>query len=138
MGCFVDEALASGEAALLDRHDREVVARLRDDLRARRMQPAVSRGTGAAVPPFIPHSGWLTRVDVVLTQGRHHQVRRLVKRAGLKLLHLRRVAVGPVTLGDAAPGDVRVLGRHEKRELYEWCLPRVLDLEGGPLTGLST
>ena len=80
------------------------------------------------MPPYVPHGGWLTRVDVELTQGRHHQVRRLVRRAGLRLLHLRRVAVGPVVLADdAAPGDVRVLGRDELRPLYEQCLPRLLE-----------
>ena len=126
-GCFVDTALASGEAALLDRHDFEQVERMRERLRAKRERPTISRATGRVVPPYVPHDGWLTRVELVLTQGRHHQVRRLVRKAGLRLLHLRRVAVGPIALGeDAAPGDVRMLGRDEKRALYTVCLPRLL------------
>ena len=125
--CFVDADLASGEHTLLDRSDNAVEA-VRARLRRARARPAVSRATGALVPPYVPHDGWLTSVDLVLAQGRHHQVRRLVRRAGLRLLHLRRVAVGPIVLGDdVAPGDVRVLDRQAKRELYAHCLPQLLD-----------
>ena len=41
---------------------------------------------------------WLTRIEVTLCQGRHHQVRRLCKRAQLKLVALRRIAIGPLAL----------------------------------------
>ena len=71
----------------------------------------------------MPHGGWLTRVDVELSQGRHHQIRRLVRRAGMRLLHLRRSAFGPIALeSDAAPGSVRILGRDDKLSLYRLCL----------------
>lgn len=124
--CFVDEDIASGEHALIDRKDDDVeTARAR--LRQQRAKPRFSRKTGERVPPYVPQDGWLTNVDLVLSQGRHHQVRRLVRRADLKLLHLRREAVGPVCLGEMAPGDVRVLDRAAKRELYAHCLPRLLD-----------
>ena len=71
----------------------------------------------------------MTRVEVTLSQGRHHQVRRLCRRAGLRLLHLRRLAVGPVALDGLEPGEVRVLTRDEKRALYEWCLPRLVEAQ---------
>lgn len=75
--------------------------------------------------------GWVTRVEVVLSQGRNHQVRRLCKQAGLHLHHLRRLEVGPVGLGGLEPGQVRELERDEKRALYEWCLPRLLEAQQG-------
>ena len=67
----------------------------------------------------------------VLSQGRHHQVRRLCKRAGLHLHHLRRLEVGPVGLGELEPGGVRELGHEEKRALYSCCLPRLLQAQHG-------
>ena len=60
------------------------------------------------MPPYIPHDGWLTEVEVQLRQGRHHQIRRLCQRAGLRLLHLRRRSVGPIALDGMVPGEVRV------------------------------
>ena len=71
---------------------------------------------------------WLTRIEVTLCQGRHHQVRRLCKRAQLKLVALRRVAIGPLALDTLGlpMGGLRVLDHREKRALYELCLPRLL------------
>ena len=78
---------------------------------------------------FVPEDdNWLTRVEVTLAQGRHHQVRRLCKRAQLKLVALRRIAIGPLSLDSLGlpVGGLRVLDRGEKRALYELCLPRLL------------
>jgi len=122
------DPVAATEYELLDRDDHAVVAAARRRLHAAR-QPARSRATGALVPAYIPEDGWLTQVDVRLAQGRHHQVRRLCTRAGLKLRHLRRESVGPIGLDGLAPGDVRELSRDEKRALYRLCLPRLLDAQ---------
>jgi 16S rRNA U516 pseudouridylate synthase RsuA-like enzyme len=125
-GCVQDAALAT-EYEFIDRseHEQATVAEAREALRARR-RPARSRATGELVPPWTPEDGWLTRVELEIAQGRHHQVRRLCKAAGLKLRHLRRLAVGPVSLDGLCVGGVRVLGRDEKRTLYSHCLPRLL------------
>lgn len=126
LGCFRDDDLAAGGYELIDRTDVERVALERSKLAVAR-RPAVSRRTGEAVPAYVPFQGELTRVRLTLKQGRHHQIRRLCRRAGLKLRHLRRVAVGPIELGDdAQPGDVRELSLEEKRRLCEECLPRLL------------
>ena len=71
----------------------------------------------------MPEGGWLTRVELELRQGRHHQIRRLCRRARVKLRHLERTAVGPVELGALPAGGVRVLGLEERRALYAACLP---------------
>ena len=69
-------------------------------------------------------------MELTIRQGRHHQVRRLCRRGGLKLRHLRRLRVGPVGLGGLRPGEVRVLGREEKAGLYAMCLPKWLEQQG--------
>ena len=131
--CFHDNALAVGGYQLIDRTDTERLeldrAKLSDAL-----NPVISRKTGEVSPAFVPFSGELTRVQVTLQQGRHHQIRRLCRRAGLRLCHLRRIADGPIVLGSAAPGEVRELSREEKRSLFEVCLPRRLGI-GGPVLG---
>mmetsp|Transcript_57483 Transcript_57483/g.113289 ORF Transcript_57483/g.113289 Transcript_57483/m.113289 type:complete len:121 (-) Transcript_57483:169-531(-) len=70
--------------------------------------------------------GWLTEVAVDICQGKHHQIRRLCSRAGLRLLHLRRESIGPLALGDMRAGDVRTLSPEEVAALRGSCLPRYL------------
>jgi 23S rRNA pseudouridine2605 synthase len=52
-------------------------------------------------------------VEVVLRQGRKRQLRRMCAAVGLKLIQLRRVAYGPVRLGDLPPGRWRSLKPQE-------------------------
>jgi 16S rRNA pseudouridine516 synthase len=47
------------------------------------------------------------RFEVVLTEGRHRQVRRMFGACGHHVAELHRTAVGPYRLGDLAPGDWR-------------------------------
>ena len=123
--CFQSGELAT-EYSLLDCHDDDDAINVesrRDAILAKLERPVRSRKTGALVRPFIPFDGWLTEVEVTIRQGRHHQIRRLCKRAGFKLRHLRRVSFGPIELGLMGPGDVRVLGLEEKAKLYGACVP---------------
>jgi len=48
-------------------------------------------------------------VEVTLHEGRYHQVRRMFAASGLLVTSLRRVAFGPYSLGDLAPGQWRVV-----------------------------
>lgn len=125
--CFQSEALAT-EYSLLDCHDDDDEGNIedkRDAIRKKRQQPIHSRKTGERIQPFIPFEGWLTEVEVTIHQGRHHQIRRLCARAGLKLRHLRRTSFGPIELDSMQPGDVRVLGIEEKTKLYHACVPHL-------------
>lgn len=122
-GSFKDNELAAGGYELIDRVDSQEKLELERQKLAASLEPSTSRATGKAVPAYVPFDGWCTRVELTLQQGRHHQIRRLCRRAKLKLRHLRRIAVGPITLGDMQPGDVRQLRREEVEALCAECLP---------------
>jgi 23S rRNA pseudouridine2457 synthase len=55
------------------------------------------------IPAAHPHT-WLL---LVLTQGRYHQVRKMVAAVGHRCRRLIRVAIEELTLGDLLPGEVR-------------------------------
>jgi 23S rRNA pseudouridine2605 synthase len=58
--------------------------------------------------------GWL---EIVLDEGRNRQIRRMLAAAGIGVLRLVRVAVGPVRLGDLAKGAWRPLTAAEAAAL---------------------
>ena len=59
------------------------------------------------------HVGDATWVGIELHEGRNRQVRRMFETVGHPVLRLRRVRVGPLTLGGLAPGTSRPLGSAE-------------------------
>ncbi len=62
------------------------------------------------------HSGG-AELEIVLTEGRNREVRRVLARVGHKVQHLRRIAVGPIRLGQIKPGEYRLLSPDEIRSL---------------------
>lgn len=57
-------------------------------------------------------------LELVLTEGRKREVRRMIDAVGLELEALVRTRVGPIRLGDINPGKVRPLNSKEVRQLY--------------------
>lgn len=62
-------------------------------------------------------------VEIVLTEGRHRQVRRLCDRQGFQIVKLRRVALGPLRLGDLKLRWCRPLELAEIEACYALALP---------------
>jgi 23S rRNA pseudouridine2457 synthase len=73
--------------------------------------PRSRQGTGAG---SVEASTWL---EIVLTEGKNRQVRRMGAAVGHDVLDLVRVRIGRLDLGGLAPGEWRELGPGEVRTL---------------------
>jgi 23S rRNA pseudouridine2605 synthase len=71
-------------------------------------------GAARPAPGESPGSTWL---EIVLTEGKNRQVRRMGAAVGHEVLELARVRIGRLSLGDLAPGEWRELGPEDVREL---------------------
>jgi len=61
--------------------------------------------------------GGRTELRVVIREGRHRQVRRMLQAVGHRVQSLRRTGFGPLKLGRLKTGDWRVLGDAEVEAL---------------------
>ncbi len=59
-----------------------------------------------------------TEMEIVLREGKNREIRRILARLGHKVQSLRRIAVGPLRLGDLPPGAYRVVLREEVKKLW--------------------
>jgi len=66
------------------------------------------------------------RARVTIEEGKHHQVKRMFRAAGREVKRLVRTRLGPLALGELAPGEARELTPEEVRALY-----RAVRLEEG-------
>src|SRR5262249_30912481 len=65
-------------------------------VRARRVKRLKNQG----------ESSW---IEVVLSEGKNREIRRMLARLGHKVMRLRRIAIGPVLLGHLVSGKNRRL-----------------------------
>ncbi len=72
------------------------------------------------------------RLRFVLREGRNRQIRRMCDLVGLRVTDLRRVAVGPLQLGDLPEGRWRVLSADERAALIAAGQPRSPAAGKGP------
>jgi 23S rRNA pseudouridine2605 synthase len=63
----------------------------------------------------LEQSAKTTLLEVILTEGRNRQIRRMTAALGHKVKRLVRVAIGALTLGDLGPGEHRRLTKSELR-----------------------
>ena len=56
-------------------------------------------------------------VELVLAEGKNREVRRLFASAGIKVLRLQRVQIGPIKLGELPAGKWRTLTESEIKSL---------------------
>jgi 23S rRNA pseudouridine2605 synthase len=53
------------------------------------------------------------RIELTMHEGRKRQIKRMCEHVGHRVRALERVAIGPLALGDLAPGDHRLLDEDE-------------------------
>ncbi len=56
---------------------------------------------------------------IILTQGVNRQIRRMCAALGYQVVHLKRVRIENITLGDLSPDEFRPLTDKESEELYD-------------------
>jgi 23S rRNA pseudouridine2605 synthase len=87
-----------------------------DDEAARRMERGFE-GMRARSVIVRKRSARETHLTMELTEGKNREIRRLCKAAGHEVTRLKRVAFGPIELGELAPGAWRELTKGEERAL---------------------
>ena len=113
------ERVASPDSHLAKRYRATTKARVTDEELAR-LERGIELDDGPTRPAratLIGHRGPTSLVELEITEGRNRQVRRMFLALGRPLKELRRVAVGPLELGDLASGAWRPLTAAELRAL---------------------
>lgn len=59
-----------------------------------------------------------TYVNIVITEGRYHQVKKMFEAIGHPVLKLKRIRFGSVTTEGLKPGESRLLKPHEIKQLW--------------------
>ncbi|MDR1397072.1 MAG: rRNA pseudouridine synthase [Desulfarculales bacterium] len=75
------------------------------------------RPSAPAVITLLETGAFRSHLRLVLFEGRKREIRLMCRAAGHPVLRLIRLAIGPLELGDLAPGAGRALSRKEKADL---------------------
>lgn len=78
---------------------------------------------------LLKAKGKATEMEIILREGKNREIRRILARLGHKVQHLRRIAVGPLRLGDTPPGAYRIVTREEVNKLWASTEESALDPE---------
>jgi pseudouridine synthase len=85
-----------------------------------RLRRGIDYGEGPTRPAgvrLLERRGESAVVEMVLTEGRNRQVRRMLSAVGHRVRRLVRVAIGRYGLGDLPPGACRTLDGEAVRQL---------------------
>lgn len=79
------------------------------------------RDDAKAFPPE-EGNGATAALEITIHEGRNRQIRRMAQTAGLTPTRLKRVAEGPLKLGDLKPGQWRKLTKDELEKMQNECM----------------
>lgn len=106
----VDKTYKVEVAGTLERKD------LAPLLKGIRLAEGMARAVAAKVVRQYKHS---TLLEIVLSEGRNREVRRILAKIGHKVERLQRIAIGPLRLGELPLGQSRPLERDELKALKQ-------------------
>lgn len=106
----VDKTYKVEVAGTLERKD------LAPLLKGIHLAEGMARAVAAKVVRQYKHS---TLLEIVLSEGRNREVRRILARIGHKVERLQRIAIGPLRLGELPLGQSRPLEREEIKALKQ-------------------
>lgn len=66
---------------------------------------------------LIKHEKNKSLIEVVFHEGRKHIVKRFISHFGYRVIKLKRIAIGPISLGNLRPGQWRDLREEEVKKL---------------------
>jgi pseudouridine synthase len=72
--------------------------------------------TGAATVPILGKTGYT--VKMIISEGKKRQIRYSFKNLGYKVVKLKRIAYGPISLGRLNRGEYRLLKESEVKQLW--------------------
>lgn len=90
-----------------------------EDLRRLRKGVYLAEGRTSPCEVRVVNSGAHPELLICIREGLNRQVRRMLAAVGLKVRRLIRVRIGPVSLGDLAPGRHRRLSEGEVNRLMD-------------------
>ncbi|MEI6148714.1 MAG: pseudouridine synthase [bacterium] len=117
-----------GDLALALTHPRHEVPKtyhvrlnglLSPEALSRLRQGILSEGQTLRAERVVLRSSRDQDYEVILNEGRKRQIRRMVEAMGLKVLRLKRVAIGSLTIAGLRSGTWRHLSEAERRSLME-------------------
>jgi 23S rRNA pseudouridine2605 synthase len=80
------------------------------------LRAGVELEDGRTAPAAVRRVGWDT-IELTIHEGRKRQVKRMCESVGHPIKRLERIRLGPLELGDLAPGAARRLSRAEVARL---------------------
>jgi 23S rRNA pseudouridine2605 synthase len=61
----------------------------------------------------------LTKISIVLKEGRNRQIRKMLQKVGNTVVSLQRIRINDLTLGNLKEGEYRFLTKAEVKDLVE-------------------
>ena len=112
--------LADPATATIRRYVVTVRGELSDTVAASLLKGIDDRGEtlAAASIDIFKRSRRETHLIVELTEGKNREIRRMLKAVGHEVTRLKRIAFGPIQLGDLAPGNWRDVSAEEMRAAF--------------------
>ncbi|HCA46655.1 MAG TPA: pseudouridine synthase [Armatimonadetes bacterium] len=92
------------------------------ETRLRRLRSGIELEDGKTQPAEVmalSQGAGESRLRIIISEGRNRQIRRMCEKIGHPVRRLKRVAVGPIRLGELSLGEVRKLSRGQLQALRE-------------------